>query len=76
MKIKLVTIEDVKRFVKICSSYEEDIDFISGRFVIDAKSILGIFSVDLRKEARVRIHTDNKETEKKFYKQMEEFYEL
>lgn len=59
MKIKLNTIEDVKDFVNLCSTYEEDIDYIVGRYIIDAKSIMGIFSTDLRKAGEVKIHTSN-----------------
>lgn len=59
MKIRLQTIDDVKEFVNICSTYEEDIDYIVGRYIIDAKSILGIFSVDLRHGGEVKIHSSN-----------------
>ncbi len=47
VKIRLSTIEDVRDFVEIVRQFEGDIDVSSGRYVVDAKSILGIFSLDL-----------------------------
>ena len=48
--IMLNTINDVKVFVNTVSKYDFDVDLISGRYAIDAKSIMGIFSLDLSKE--------------------------
>lgn len=45
--IKLSTIEDVRRFVAIAAKFDSDIDLASGRYIVDAKSIMGIFSLDL-----------------------------
>ncbi len=53
------TINDVKNFVNIVTKCEYDVDIISGRYAIDAKSIMGIFSLDLSKELTVNIHSDN-----------------
>lgn len=62
-KIKLNNMDDAKEFSNICESYEEiDIDYIIGRYVIDAKSILGILSTSLGKSAHVKIHTENQDT--------------
>lgn len=47
MFIKLNTIDDVKEFVNICSKYDVDIDVKQGKFAVDGKSILGIFSLNL-----------------------------
>ena len=47
VNILLGTINDVKNFVNIVSQYDFDVDLISGRYAIDAKSIMGIFSLDL-----------------------------
>ena len=49
LKISLVTIDQVKRFVDLVSKVEGDVDLVSGRYTIDAKSIMGIFSLDLSK---------------------------
>lgn len=58
-KVKINTINDVKKFVNAVSKYEFDVDLISGRYAIDAKSIMGIFSIDLSKELVMKAHTDN-----------------
>lgn len=47
MYIKLKSINEVKQFVNDVSKMEGDFDLISGRYIIDAKSIMGIFSLDL-----------------------------
>ena len=47
--IKLSTIEDIRKFVDIVTRQDYDIDLSSGRYVVDAKSIMGIFSLDLTK---------------------------
>ncbi len=45
--ILLHSVDDVKRFVRIASQYPYDIDLLSGRYAVDAKSIMGILSLDL-----------------------------
>ena len=57
--VRIATIEDVKKFVSTVMSYDFDIDLISGRYAIDAKSIMGIFSIDLSKELKLVAHTDD-----------------
>lgn len=57
--IALNTINDVKFFVNTVSRYDFDVDLISGRYAVDAKSIMGIFSLDLSKPIAVEIHDDN-----------------
>ncbi len=57
--VSIVTIEDVKKFVSTMMKFDFDIDLISGRYAVDAKSIMGIFSVDLSKELRLVAHTDD-----------------
>ena len=47
--IKLDTINDVKNFVNTVSKYDFDVDLVSGRYAVDAKSIMGMFSLDLAK---------------------------
>lgn len=59
LKIKINTINDVKKFVNVVSKYEYDVDVVSGRYAIDAKSIMGLFSLDLSKEIDMKIHSDN-----------------
>ena len=57
--INLSSIEDVRKFVDIVSKYDIDIDLSSGRYIVDAKSIMGIFSLDLLKPIKLTAHSDN-----------------
>lgn len=56
VKISLNSIDKVKSFVNDISKYDYDFDLVSGRYVIDAKSIMGIFSLDLSKPIDLNIH--------------------
>ena len=58
-KISLSSIGDVKNFVNIVTNCPYDIDLTSGRYVVDAKSIMGIFSLDLSKPIDINVHSDN-----------------
>ncbi|MDR1663625.1 MAG: HPr family phosphocarrier protein [Clostridiales bacterium] len=58
VSISLNSIEKVKGFVNTISSGEGDFDLVSDRYVVDAKSIMGIFSLDLSKTLRLNIHDD------------------
>ena len=62
--IRLTTLEDVRNFVNIVTRYDIDIDLSSGRYVVDAKSIMGIFSLDLLSPIKLTAHSEN--TEKLF----------
>ena len=73
IKIRLNSIDVVKKFEKVTSSYESDIDVIADRAVIDGKSILGLFSLDLTQDMYVRIVTDDINERRKFEDEMEEF---
>lgn len=57
--ISLKSITEVKDFVNIVNKYDFDVDLTSGRYVVDAKSIMGIFSLDLGKPIKVEVHTDD-----------------
>ncbi len=59
--IKLLTIEDIRNFVDIVTRQDFDIDLSSGRYVVDAKSIMGIFSLDLMNKILLTAHSDNTE---------------
>ena len=59
LNISLNSIEKVKTFVNTITSYCGDFDLSSDRYVVDAKSIMGIFSLDLSKHIKVEIHNDN-----------------
>ena len=58
-KIMLKTINDVKAFVNSVAKYDFDVDLLSGRYAVDAKSIMGIFSLDLSKEITMEVHSDD-----------------
>ena len=59
VKISLSSIDAVKSFVNTVTKYESDFDLVSGRYVIDAKSIMGIFSLDLSKPIELNIHSED-----------------
>ncbi|PNH20815.1 PTS sugar transporter [Lachnospiraceae bacterium] len=61
VKISLNSIDKVKSFVNTIARYDEDFDLMSGRYVIDAKSIMGIFSLDLSKPIDLNIHGDTEQ---------------
>ena len=54
-QIMLKTINDVKAFVNSVAKYDFDVDLLSGRYAVDAKSIMGIFSLDLSKAITMEI---------------------
>ena len=68
--VMLGTINDVKSFVTVVSQCDYDVDLISGRYAVDAKSIMGIFSLDLSKPIKLEAHTDDASD---FFAQIKEF---
>lgn len=68
--ISLQAINDVKEFVNIVMRFDFDIDLVSGRYAVDAKSIMGIFSLDLSKAIDLNAHTDEPEA---FLKAIDKF---
>lgn len=58
VQISLNSIGKVKSFVNAITQFDFDFDLISGRYVIDAKSIMGIFSLDLSKPIDLNVHAD------------------
>ena len=69
-KIFLKEIDDVKEFVKIVMLVKYDVDLVSGRYAVDAKSIMGIFSLDLSSPIQLVAHTDDAD---KFLDEIKEF---
>ena len=59
IQIMLNSIDKDKNFVNDVAKFDSDFDLISGRYVIDAKSIMGIFSLDLSKPITLNIHSTN-----------------
>ena len=70
VKISLNSIDKVKSFVNELTKFDYDFDLVSGRYVIDAKSIMGIFSLDLSKPIKMEIHSDDCEA---FLKEIQRF---
>ena len=59
VQISLNSIDKVKSFVNDITKFDYDFDLVSGRYVIDAKSIMGIFSLDLSKPIDLNLHTED-----------------
>ena len=58
VQISLNSIDKVKSFVNDITKFNNDFDLVSGRYVIDAKSIMGIFSLDLSKPINLNTHAE------------------
>ena len=59
LKIQLTSIADVQKFVNAVTRFNGDVDLQSGRYLVDAKSIMGIFSLDLTQPVDMLVHSDN-----------------
>ena len=77
MRTKItVTLNDfskIKKFSSDVVKFESDIDLVKGRYIIDAKSTIGIFTLDLSSPVDVIIHSDNEDEIKRFNEVMEAF---
>lgn len=77
MRTKItVTLNDfirIKNFSSEVVKFESDIDLVKGRYIIDAKSTIGIFTLDLSSPVDVIIHSDNEDEIKRFNEVMEAF---
>lgn len=63
VQISLNSIDKVKSFVNEITKFDNDFDLVSGRYVIDAKSIMGIFSLDLSKPIELNVHAEGNTTD-------------
>lgn len=63
MKVNLNSVDKVKSFVNEVSNFSTEIDLVSSRYVIDAKSIMGVLSLDLSKPIEVCVYDRDKEAE-------------
>lgn len=59
INIKLSSVQDIREFVNVVILADYDVDLVQGRYTIDAKSIMGIFSLDLLSSITLVAHTDN-----------------
>ena len=57
--IRLGGVDDIRAFVNAIATCEYDLDLKNGRYVVDAKSIMGIFSLDLMNPITLTAHSDN-----------------
>jgi phosphotransferase system HPr-like phosphotransfer protein len=62
MNIRLSTIADVRDFVNAVAAFDGEVDLSSGRYIVDGKSIMGIFSLDLLSPIKLTIHSDNSDS--------------
>lgn len=63
--ISLTQVDQVKRFVNLVAQAPYDVDMVSGRYTVNAKSMLGIYSLDLSKPIQVLMYSDDCEEFKK-----------
>ena len=73
VKINLNSIDKVKAFTTKVSKFDEEFDIYRGRYIIDAKSIMGIFSADLTRDMDLVVHTDSKERFSEITRELKEF---
>lgn len=73
IKIQLNTFVNVKKFSSSVEKFTADIDIKKGRYIIDAKSIMGLFSLDLSKPVEVEIHSDDEKMINEFRQTMKKF---
>lgn len=71
-KVKLNSIADVKEFTSLANSRTYELDLISGRYAVDAKSIMGIFSLDLTKTLTLVLHGSDEQCQE-FLEEAEKF---
>ena len=64
--VNLNKVNSINKFVEDISKYEFDIDIIKGSYIIDAKSLMGIFTLDLSEDVTIEIHSDDKNVITKF----------
>ncbi len=73
VKIKLNSILDVKEFVRIVSTFDCDVDLVSERYLIDGKSIMGIFSLDLSNPITMVVRTEDEKIYNEVKSQVSKF---
>lgn len=71
--LNLNTLDKVRDFTNEANKFNSDIDIIRDRYVIDAKSVLGIYTIDLTKSVTVKINSDDKAEIARFNEKMEQF---
>ncbi len=72
-KANISTISDVKKFVHLNSQTVLNVDVGEGRYIVDGKSILGIFSLDLSAPVSITVESDNQQLIDEYFKSVDEF---
>lgn len=73
VQIQFRGLNSIKSFVNILSHYDNDFDIVDQRYVIDAKSIMGLFSLDLTHPVELRIMTENEEVINKVVQELDDY---
>lgn len=73
MKVLLDSVDKIKTFSRLAGTFEENIDVICGRYVIDGKSIMGLLSIDLLRPLTVYFHSSHIDRVKEFEEAMKDF---
>lgn len=73
IKVRLHNADTVKRFIQVVRGFMSDVDIMTDHAVLDAKSIMGVYALDLSEDAYVKIVSDNVEELRRFDAAMEEF---
>lgn len=71
--INLNKVEDIKKFINVVNTFESDIDISSGRILLDAKSIMALYSLDLSKDINVISHASTEDEIQRFEAEMKNF---
>lgn len=72
MKLKFVTFDDIKKFNNLATQFDGDVSLKSGRYIVDAKSLAGIFSLSLDKAVDLEIISKNEQEVDSFINQLRE----
>ncbi len=75
VNIKLNDISKVKNFVNITSQFDGDFDLVSGKYIVDAKSIMGVFSLDLSKTIQLHINCEDEDVVNKYLRDIDKYIE-
>ena len=73
LTLKLNDFEKAKQFTTVANKFNSDIDILRDRYVIDARSTLGIYTIDLSKPVTIRIISDDRAEIARFNEHMEQF---
>lgn len=74
--IKFSTPEDIANFINVCSKYSEDINVYDGHIMVDAKSLVGMFSLPIKKDLEVEIVSDDKDKIRIFVNEIRKFGDM